>query len=172
MVEQNTQLPDHTDCLNCGTRLRGQYCGNCGQRASSRLISLWELMRDAFGDLLELDSRLWRTLIPLLVRPGKLTRDYLEGRRARYMPPFRMYLVLSVIFFVVAFFDPRDDLSLLFEAEPEPVPEEQTPLDDEQVGAAFAGNMERLRQVKVKYDPDNFFRVNANVSPSAVAGSS
>ena len=44
--------------------------------------------------------------------------------------------------------------------------------DDEQVGAAFAGNMERLRQVKVKYDPDNFFRVNANVSPSAVAGSS
>ena len=112
------------DCLNCGTRLRGQYCGKCGQRASSRLISLWELISEAFGDLLELDSRLWRTLIPLLGRPGRLTRDYLEGRRARYMPPFRMYLVLSVIFFVVAFFDPRDDLSLLFEPEPEPTPEE------------------------------------------------
>ena len=37
------------------------------------------------------------------------TRDYLEGKRARYMPPFRMYLVLSLIFFVIAFFDPRDD---------------------------------------------------------------
>lgn len=112
------------DCLNCGTRLKGQYCGLCGQRARNRLISLWELISEAFGDLLEIDSRLWRTLIPLLTRPGRLTRDYLEGRRARYMPPFRTYLVLSVIFFVVAFFDPRDDLSLLFEPEPEPTPEE------------------------------------------------
>ena len=112
------------DCLNCGTRLRGQYCGICGQRARNRLISLWELISEAFGDLLEIDSRLWRTLIPLLTRPGRLTRDYLEGRRARYMPPFRTYLVLSVIFFLVAFFDPRDDLGLLFEPEPEPTPEE------------------------------------------------
>jgi len=125
--EDNTHdIPpvESPDCLNCGTRLRGQYCGNCGQRARNRLISLWELLSEAFGDLLEFDSRLWRTLIPLLVRPGLLTLDYLQGRRARYMPPFRTYLVLSVIFFVVAFFDPRDDLSLLFEPEPEPTPEE------------------------------------------------
>lgn len=112
------------DCLNCGTRLKGQYCGVCGQRARNRLISLWELISDAFGDLFEIDSRVWRTLIPLLVRPGHLTRDYLEGRRVRYMPPFRTYLVLSVIFFVVAFFDPRDDLGLLFEPEPGPTSEE------------------------------------------------
>jgi len=125
MTRPDAQLPDYPDCLNCGTELRGQYCGNCGQRASNRLISLWELTRDAFGDLFEIDSRLWRTLIPLLIRPGTLTKDYLEGRRARYMPPFRMYLVLSVVFFVVAFFDPRDDLSVLFEPEPEPVAEEQ-----------------------------------------------
>jgi len=102
-------------CLNCGAVLRGQYCGSCGQRARSRLISLWELLRDAFGDLFEFDSRLWRTLIPLLASPGQLTRDYLAGRRARYMPPFRMYLVLSLIFFVVAFFDPREELALLYE---------------------------------------------------------
>ena len=100
----------HLNCRNCGTHLRGQYCGNCGQRARDRLISIWELLREAFGDLLELDSRLWRTLLPLLRRPGRLTRDYLEGRRARYMPPFRTYLVLSVIFFVVAFFNPREEL--------------------------------------------------------------
>jgi hypothetical protein len=120
-------------------------------RARSRLISLWELIQDAFGDLLELDSRLWRTVIPLeldsrlwrtviplLVRPGQLTRDYLEGRRARYMPPFRMYLVLSVVFFVVAFFDPRDDLSLLFEAEPEPIPEETSQIEEETKSEAQA----------------------------------
>jgi len=124
MSKSAAQLPDHPNCLNCGAELQGQYCGICGQRARGRLISLWELLQDAFGDLFEIDSRLWRTLIPLLIRPGRLTRDYLEGKRARYMPPFRMYLVLSVVFFVVAFFDPQDDLSLLFEPEPGPTPEE------------------------------------------------
>ena len=138
MGTDDAQLPEYPDCLNCGTELRGQYCGHCGQRARSRLISLWELIQDAFGDLLELDSRLWRTVIPLLVRPGQLTRDYLEGRRARYMPPFRMYLVLSVVFFVVAFFDPRDDLSLLFEAEPEPTPEETSQIEEETKSEAQA----------------------------------
>ena len=110
-------------CLNCGTVLSGQYCGNCGQRARSRLISIWELMQEAFGDLFELDSRLWRTLIPLIIRPGQLTRDYLEGRRARFMPPFRTYLVLSIFFFLIAFFDPREELGLLFEPEETPTEE-------------------------------------------------
>ncbi len=103
------------DCLNCGTHLSGQYCDSCGQRSRSRQIKLWELVSDAFGDLFELDSRLWLTLVPLVVRPGRLTYDYLQGRRARFMPPFRMYLVLSLIFFVVVFFDPHEELGLFYE---------------------------------------------------------
>ena len=110
-------------CLNCGSHLRGQYCGNCGQRSRGRLIKLWQLISEAFGDLFEIDSRLWQTLVPLVIRPGKLTHDYLQGRRARFMPPFRMYLVLSLVFFVVAFFNPREELSLFFEA---PVEQEIT----------------------------------------------
>ena len=102
-------------CLNCGTLLTGQYCATCGQRARSRLISIWELVRDAIGDLFELDSRLWQTLIPLSLRPGQLTREYLLGRRARFMPPFRTYLVLSLAFFLVAFFDPSAQLGLLLD---------------------------------------------------------
>ncbi len=131
LVEDDAQSVEI--CLNCGTTLTGQYCGNCGQRARSRLISIWELVRDAFGDLLELDSRLWQTLIPLTVRPGQLTRDYLEGRRARYMPPFRTYLVLSIIFFLVAFFDPAEELGIFLDAEESsPAAEEssQTPAQE------------------------------------------
>lgn len=130
-------LSETPTCLNCGTHLRGQYCGHCGQRSRSRLISLWELITDAFGDLFEIDSRLWQTVTPLLLRPGRLTHDYLQGRRARYMPPFRMYLVLSVIFFVVAFFDPREELGLFFEppAEAE-VTTEEAP--DEAQGVVIA----------------------------------
>ncbi|MDX2411646.1 MAG: DUF4286 family protein [Woeseiaceae bacterium] len=128
------------DCLNCGTQLKGQYCRNCGQRSRSRLISLWELISDAFGDLFEIDSRLWQTLVPLMIRPGRLTRDYLQGRRARYMPPFRMYLVLSLLFFVVAFFDPREELGLLFEPEPEQtsgaVPDIEIAVPDEAIDEA------------------------------------
>lgn len=90
-----------TSCLNCGVEISGQYCWNCGQRSNTRLISLFELIRDAFGDMFELDSRLWRTMIPLAIRPGYLTAEYLRGRRARYMPPFRMYLVMSFIFFLL-----------------------------------------------------------------------
>ena len=122
LLEQSPE--SSTNCLNCGSRLRGQYCGTCGQRSRSRLISLWELVSDAFGDLLELDSRLWQTLVPLMIRPGRLTHDYLQGRRARYMPPFRMYLVLSLLFFLVAFFNPKEQFSLLFEPVPEPKAEE------------------------------------------------
>ncbi len=129
-------------CLNCGTVLDGQYCGNCGQRATSRLISVWELLRDAFGDLLELDSRLWRTLIPLVTRPGQLTRDYLEGRRARFMPPFRMYLVLSILFFLVAFFDPREELGILFDPQA-PAPAES----EENASGANAIREEVLRDL-------------------------
>lgn len=110
-------------CLNCDTMLLGQYCGACGQRAQSRLISIWELVRDAFGDLFELDSRVWRTLIPLVARPGQLTLDYLQGRRVRYMPPFRTYLVLSIFFFLIAFFDPREELGILFEPRTDVVEE-------------------------------------------------
>jgi hypothetical protein len=108
--------PEET-CLNCGTLLQGQYCAQCGQRARGRLISIWELLRDAVGDLFELDSRLWRTIIPLTFHPGKLTHDYLVGRRARFMPPFRTYLVLSIVFFLVAFFDPERQLGILYEPE-------------------------------------------------------
>ncbi len=126
--EFHENLKPESKCLNCGTTLAGQYCGHCGQRAQNRLISIWELIRDAFGDLLELDSRLWRTLIPLTIRPGKLTRDYLEGRRARYMPPFRTYLVLSIVFFLVAFFDPTEEFGVFLNtAEPSPAAEQNNP---------------------------------------------
>ncbi|MEJ2521367.1 MAG: DUF4286 family protein [Gammaproteobacteria bacterium] len=89
-------------CANCGVPLHGQYCSACGQRARVRMITFWELVRDA-GDLLaSLDSRLWRTLRLLLFRPGRLTVDYLQGKRARYVAPLRLFIASSLIFFFVA----------------------------------------------------------------------
>lgn len=91
-------------CRNCEAPLTGQYCHQCGQRDRTRMITVWELFRDLIGDLFELDSRLWRSIGPLLLRPGKLTAEYLAGRQVQYTPPLRTYLVVSILFFVVASF--------------------------------------------------------------------
>jgi hypothetical protein len=88
------------NCLNCGEVLTGQHCSHCGQRARVRVLSLWSMLSDVIGDALNWDSRLWRTLRPLAFSPGVLTQEFLRGRRAHYTPPFRMYLMLSVAFFL------------------------------------------------------------------------
>lgn len=86
-------------CKNCGTQLAGQFCSACGQAADTRVPSLGTLLLDALGDLFNFDSRIWRSIRLLLFNPGRLTREYLEGRRARYVPPFRLYIVASLAFF-------------------------------------------------------------------------
>jgi len=64
-------------------------------------LSLKEFLSDATEVITHADSRFWRTFGPLLGRPGFLTQQFIKGRRASYLPPFRLYLVLSVVFFLV-----------------------------------------------------------------------
>jgi len=95
-------LPGVARCGNCGNPIAQRYCGACGQRAEPPVHSLGHFLRHAFEDVTHADSRLWRTLSALLFRPGYLTAEFLAGRRARYLPPVRLYLVLSLLFFVWA----------------------------------------------------------------------
>ena len=67
--------------------------------ARVKQCNLAAVVHDAWHDLTHVDGRLWHTLWLLLVRPGRLTEDYFLERRARYLPPFRLYLVLSLVFF-------------------------------------------------------------------------
>jgi Protein of unknown function (DUF3667) len=89
-------------CLNCGAALTGRFCANCSQAADVHVPSTRELLHEALEGITHSDSRLWRTLHLLWFKPGKLTQEFVAGRRAAYLPPFRLYLVLSVIFFLVA----------------------------------------------------------------------
>ena len=89
-------------CENCGAPVQWKFCGVCGQRLEPPVHSLWHFTTVATEDLTHADSRLWRTLGALLFRPGFLTREFLVGHRARYLPPLRLYLVLSVVFFLFA----------------------------------------------------------------------
>lgn len=89
-------------CLNCGTELQGPFCYYCGQPDKNFMRVFPVLVRDLVTDLLDLDSRFFRTLKPLLFQPGKLTRDYLDGQRFRYTPPLRLYIFSSMAFFILA----------------------------------------------------------------------
>lgn len=99
---RDAALTDARPCPNCDELLWGQYCANCGQRARARMITFWELLKDAGELVASLDSRMWRTLGRLMLRPGRLTVDYLRGRRARYVPPMRLFIVSSIVFFFIA----------------------------------------------------------------------
>ena len=95
-------VPAGPRCENCGNEVTQRYCGACGQRQDAPVHSLWHFSQLAVEDVTHADSRLWRTLRALLFKPGFLTQEFLAGRRARYLPPVRLYLVLSVAFFLYA----------------------------------------------------------------------
>jgi hypothetical protein len=106
---RDAKLTDARPCPNCNELLWGQYCASCGQRARVRMITFWELLKDA-GDLLaSLDSRIWRTLGLLMFRPGRLTLDYLQGKRARFVPPMRLFIATTLVFFFIATLNARFD---------------------------------------------------------------
>jgi hypothetical protein len=96
------RLAGSAACMNCGTSLQGPFCYYCGQPDKNLMRFFPALMRELLEDTLDFDSRFMRTLKPLLFKPGKLTRDYLDGRRFRYVPPLRLYIFSSIAFFFLA----------------------------------------------------------------------
>jgi hypothetical protein len=93
--------PAVVSCANCGRSFAGRYCPDCGQEVQDIRRPFGELVREFAGDFLAFDARIWRTLVPLVTRPGLVTRETIEGRRARYMPPFRLYVFASFVYFTV-----------------------------------------------------------------------
>jgi hypothetical protein len=96
------RLSGSARCLNCGTHLNGPFCYYCGQPDKNFMRFFPVLLREFMEDFLEFDSRFMRTMKPLLFIPGKLTRDYLDGKRFRYTPPLRLYIFSSMAFFILA----------------------------------------------------------------------
>jgi hypothetical protein len=89
------------NCLNCGAELHGPFCTDCGQRVVPPYPTLREMAGDAWQEFSGWDGRFARTL-RMLIHPGALTLEVLEGRRARYVSPLRLYLVASIMFFLIA----------------------------------------------------------------------
>lgn len=88
-------------CANCGAALSGAYCHVCGQKrfvADDRRLG--HLLRQFLSSATDLDGRIWRTLRALLFRPGLLSREYMDGRRARWISPASLFLAVCVAYFL------------------------------------------------------------------------
>ncbi len=88
-------------CKNCQTRLDGPYCPTCGQRNTDLERPIWSLVRDIVKETFELDGRVALTVKTLFRHPGMLTDEFLAGRRRTYSSPLRLYLVISISFFIL-----------------------------------------------------------------------
>ncbi|MUP44298.1 DUF3667 domain-containing protein [Gramella sp. BOM4] len=90
-------------CLNCHLPLEisDQYCPNCGQLNTTKKLSFKDFFEEFFSGVFAYDSRFQRTLRVLLFKPGKISKDYINGKRMRYANPFRFYLSASILFFLL-----------------------------------------------------------------------
>lgn len=144
-------------CLNCGTPLEGPYCYYCGQPDRNFMRFFPALLREVVSEALEFDSRFTRTIVPLLFKPGRLTSDYLAGRRFRFTPPIRLYLFSSIVFFLLAALLSSDAIELNTSDEEQnagvqitaPTEEELTRLEE-----ALAGLPPDVRE-QIPLDMDN-----------------
>lgn len=101
--DHGEDLVRHGDCANCGAPLAGSFCSACGQRAHLHR-SIVHVGEEFLHGITHFDGKAWKTLPMLLFHPGKLTRDYIMGRRARYIAPVPLFLlVVFLMFFVFSF---------------------------------------------------------------------
>ncbi|HEY3459572.1 MAG TPA: DUF3667 domain-containing protein, partial [Casimicrobiaceae bacterium] len=92
-------------CANCGAPASWNYCPQCGQETAIAMPTAFAFLRDAAGRYVRFDGRMWRSLAALLFRPGFLTREYLAGRRRRYVRPARLFVALSILLFALMRFE-------------------------------------------------------------------
>lgn len=88
-------------CANCGTGLEGQFCHECGQSSKSMIKFFGAVIKELLDDAFGYDSRFKHSLAPLLLKPGRLSLDYVKGKRFHYVLPFRLYLITSVLFILL-----------------------------------------------------------------------
>ena len=93
--------PPRSHCENCGSELRGHWCSQCGQVAVDYRRSFRHVIVDILDSFLNWDSKFFATIGLLIIKPWRLTNEFLVGKRVRYVNPLRLYLLASVLFFFV-----------------------------------------------------------------------
>jgi hypothetical protein len=110
----HTPLRKEKDCLNCGTVVQGRYCHECGQENVVPKETFWHMVTHFFNDITHFDGSFFVTAKDLLFKPGFLSKEYMAGRRVKYLHPVRMYVFTSAFFFLLffSFFTGSGNISL------------------------------------------------------------
>ncbi|HVU18442.1 MAG TPA: DUF3667 domain-containing protein [Candidatus Didemnitutus sp.] len=99
-MSDHSAPPAHAACQNCGAELHGPFCHRCGQHDFEFHRSFGHVFLEALENFFHFDEKFFRNVFTLLFRPGRLSADFNAGKRAGQMPPFRLYLFISVLFFL------------------------------------------------------------------------
>lgn len=130
------KLREEKNCLNCGETVEERFCPKCGQENTINRPSFHYLFSHFAEDLVHYDGAFWKTLKNLLFRPGKIIKEYLDGKRKTYVPPVKLYIFVSFIAFFIPFILPD------FDEDPKEVTtyeKEALAGAQKQVGEAFKG---------------------------------
>jgi Protein of unknown function (DUF3667) len=101
MISLEKGLLNGTHCPNCGTEQydRSSHCHKCGQKHLDIRKSAWSFFKDFLDTNFNFDSKVFKTGLFLIIRPGYLTKAFIEGKRTAFLPPIRLYVFFSVFFF-------------------------------------------------------------------------
>ncbi|MFO7672311.1 MAG: DUF3667 domain-containing protein [Lutibacter sp.] len=167
------------ECLNCGMPLlqNENFCSYCGQKNTTCKLSIGNYLNKLVSGFLSYDSQFWATFIPLLIKPGKVAKEYILGKRAKYVNPFQLYLHVSIIFFLIL------GISMKFDSIKKPVNNITTtkntldslsklnPQQRDSIKASLKSRLENAQQndsanTKVIADLENAFTFYENDSDS------
>lgn len=98
-------------CLNCNEKTvdGARYCHHCGQQILGKKLRMNTFLHQFMNDYFTFDSKFFKSVFPLLIRPGHLTNEFLAGRRVRYITPLRLYIFISIVFFLLLGFGGSED---------------------------------------------------------------
>jgi hypothetical protein len=153
----NSQVDLHhtaSNCPNCEAAVAGNFCHQCGQETVLHPPSTREFLHEFIGHYVALEGKLWKSMGLLLFRPGRLTLEYIKGRRVRFVQPLRLYLTFSLIFFAVLKFNVHENKKDHIEVgqtqsapaadkgEPDEDGKEAKPLNEDRPGEIHEGTKE------------------------------
>lgn len=157
----SSHLREDNECQNCGFSVEVAYCSRCGQKNTETRQPFHHLFAHVVEDLVHYDGAFWKTIKYLLFRPAKLTREYLQGYRQRYVPPVKLYIFISFVTFFIPAILPEINAESpvtvtanpprtgqISQVQPEAVENAETPKSAREIfGFSSVAELDRLQQI-------------------------